>query len=564
MSVSATSTLVAPTSNASSDFSRPSANYHPNVWGDHFIQYGLEPTEVDEIMEKQIIILKEKVRQKLIPGNEKALRPLTEATLIDSIQRLGLHYHFEHEIGEVLQRIHNSYVENDIVTLNEDLCSLALVFRLLRQQGYNISPDVFKKFKNEEGNFKETITADVEGMLSLYEAAHVRIHGEDILDEALAFTTSHLQFMTTQLSPSLASKVNHALKRPLRKNLPRLVARHYISTYEEDPSHDETLLLFAKLDFNMLQKSHQKELGSISMWWKDLDFATKLPFARNRIVEAYFWILGVFFEPQYSLGRRLMTKVISMASIMDDIYDVYGTLEELYIFTEAIERWDISCRDFVPEYMKFYYQALLDVYKEIEQEMAKEGRAFCVIYAKNQMKRLAQAYFAEAKWLSSNYTPSMEEYMDVAQVSSAYHMLTATAFIGMGDIATEKAFQWLTNDPKIVNSSKIIGRLMDDIVSNEFEQKRGHVASALECYMKQHRVTKQDAIDELYRRVTSAWKDINEELLDPTEMPKPLLIIVLNLSRVIEVLYKDGDGYTHSEKSTKNEIAAILSNPVSV
>ncbi|XP_061351012.1 (-)-germacrene D synthase-like [Gastrolobium bilobum] len=559
MSVSATSIPVPLTSN----YSRRSANYHPNVWGDHFIQYGLEPTEVDEKMEKQIIILKEKVRQKLVPGNKKALRPLREATLIDSIQRLRLHYHFEHEIGEVLQRIHNSYVENGLIALNEDLCSLALVFRLQRQHGYHISPDVFKKFKNEEGKFNETITADVEGMLSLYEAAHVSIHGEDILDEALAFTTSHLEFMTTHLSPSLAAKVNHALKRPLRKNLPRLVARHYISTYEEDPSHDETLFLFAKLDFNILQKTHQKELGNISMWWKDLDFATKLPFARNRIVEPYFWILGVFFDSQYSIGRRLMTKVISMTLIMDDIYDVYGTFEELQLFTEAIERWDISCRDFVPEYMKFYYQALLDVYKEIEQEMAKEGRAFCVIYAKNEMKRLARAYFAEAKWFNHNYTPSMEEYMDVALVSSAYRMLTATTFIGMGDIATEKAFQWLTNDPKIVNSSKIICRLMDDIVSNEVNMKE---INEHECYMnmKQHGVTKQDAIDELYRRVTSAWKDINEELLDPTEMPKPLLMVVLNLSRVIYVLYKEGDGYTHSKESTKKEIADILLKPLPV
>ncbi|KAK7312915.1 hypothetical protein VNO77_37159 [Canavalia gladiata] len=436
--------------------------------------------------------------------------------------------------------------------------------RLLRQQGYNVSPDAFKKFKNDQGKFNEALTLDVEGMLSLYEATHFRIHGEDILEEALTFTYSHLELMTIQLSPSLAAKVNHSLKCPLHKNIPRLAARYYISTYEEDPSHDEILLLFAKLDFNMLQRQHQKEVCNISKWWKDLDFATKLPFARNRVVEAYFWVLGVYFEPQYSLGRRIMTKVISMTSIIDDIYDVYGTLEELQLFTEAIKRWDISCMDSLPEYMKSCYQALLDVYAEIEQEMIKEGREFCLTYAKNEMKILVQAYFDEAKWYNSNYIPTLEEYMDVALVSSAYRMLTAIAFVGMGCIATEDVFQWLTNNPKIVKASTIICRLMDDTVSNEFEQKRGHVASALECYMNQHGVTKQEAFDELYKLVGSAWKDINEECLNPHEVPMLLLTLVLNLSRVINVLYKDEDLYTHSEGSTKNDIVSLLVNPCSM
>ncbi|KAK7257304.1 hypothetical protein RIF29_31176 [Crotalaria pallida] len=202
----------------------------------------------------------------LAPANEKALKPLTMASLIDSIQRLGLYYHFELEIEEVLQQIYKNYVENSILSLNEDLHSLALLFRLLRQQGYHILPDIFKKFKDEQGNFKESLTNDVEGMLSLYEASHLRINGEDILDEALAFTTSHLKLVSTKLSPSFYAKVSNSLKRSLRKNLHRLVARHYISAYEEEPSHEKALLLFAKLDFNMLQKQHQKELGDISKY----------------------------------------------------------------------------------------------------------------------------------------------------------------------------------------------------------------------------------------------------------------------------------------------------------
>jgi hypothetical protein len=56
------------------------------------------------------------------------------------------------------------------------------------------------------------------------------------------------------------------------------------------------------------------------------------------MVECYFWILGVCFEADCFLSRRILTKVIVMTSLIDDIYDVYGTLEELELFTQAIER----------------------------------------------------------------------------------------------------------------------------------------------------------------------------------------------------------------------------------
>jgi hypothetical protein len=76
-------------------------------------------------------------------------------------------------------------------------------------------------------------------------------------------------------------------------------------------------------------------------WWKDLGFATKLTFARDRLVECYFWSVATYFEPQYELGRRIVTKVIAITVIIDDIYDAYGTIDELTLFTEAIQRFKL-------------------------------------------------------------------------------------------------------------------------------------------------------------------------------------------------------------------------------
>ncbi|RVW82924.1 Valencene synthase [Vitis vinifera] len=246
-----------------------------------------------------------------------------------------------------------------------------------------------------------------------------------------------------------------------------------MSIYQDETSHDTTLLKLAKLDFNLVQSLHKEELSNIARWWKELDFATKLPFARDRLVEGYFWILGVYFEPQYVRARRILTKTISMTSIIDDIYDAYGTFEELELFTEAIERWDINSIDHLPEYMKHCYVALLDVYKEIEEEMEKKGNQYRVQYAIEAMKNLVRAYFHEAKWFHEGRIPTMEEYMRIAL-----------------------AFDWVISDPKIITASAVICRLMDDISSHKFEQKRGHVASGIECYMKQYGASEEEVYDE--------------------------------------------------------------------
>ncbi|KAB1202345.1 (-)-germacrene D synthase [Morella rubra] len=139
-------------------------------------------------------------------------------------------------------------------------------------------------------------------------------------------------------------------------------------------------------------------------------------------------------------------QIACVASIIDDAYDAYGTYGELELFTSAVERWERSCLDQLPAYMKLVYNALLDVFEEIEEDLSKEGRQYDVYYAKEAVGHA----------------------------------------INMGEIATKEVFDWLFKHPEIVKGEQTICRLMDDIVSNEMEQKRGHVASIIEFYMKQH------------------------------------------------------------------------------
>ncbi|XP_068339872.1 (-)-alpha-pinene synthase-like [Pyrus communis] len=545
--------------NPKPEVARRTANFHPSIWGDQFINYDDSQDIITQAHSQQQVDELEKIVRELL---------ITSATdfslqlkLIDAIQRLGVAYHFEREIEKALERMHAAF-DGDHGNDDVDLYTVALAFRLLRQHGYNVSCAIFTNFKDQSSSFKESLIDDVSGMLSFYEATHLRVHGEDILEEALVFTTTHLESAATCVSNPLATQITQALERPLRKSLERLSARRYISIYQEEASHNVSLLKLAKLDFNLVQLLHKKELREITRWWRALDFERKLPFARDRMVELYFWIVGVYFEPQYSVGRKIMTKVSVLLTILDDIYDAFGTFEELVVFTEAIDRWDVNCIDELPEYMQTFYHALLNLYNDIEAEMAKEGRSYRVPYAIQAMKDQARSYFNEARWLHEGRVPSMEEYMRVATVSISYTCLTTISLLGMGDVVTKEAFEWLFTDPKIVRAANTIFRLMDDIVSTNFEKERGHAASSVDCYMKQYGVSEQETVDVFQKQITNLWKDINVEFFRPTSVPMPVLMRVLNLTRVTDLLYKQEDGFTHVGKVTKDSVASICIDPV--
>lgn len=82
--------------------------------------------------------------------------------------------------------------------------------------------------------------------------------------------------------------------------------------------------------------------------------------------------------------------------------------------------------------------------------------------------------------------------------------------------------------------------------------------------MRQYNCSREDALQEGRKRIVDAWKDMNKECLMPTEVPMPFLTRILNLSRFMDVVYKDKDSFTHPEGEMKTFIKSLLVDPVPI
>jgi isoprene synthase len=79
-----------------------------------------------------------------------------------------------------------------------------------------------------------------------------------------------------------------------------------------------------------------------------MGLAPRLNFGRDRLMECYFWAIGMTpFETKFTDVRKGLTKVASLITLIDDIYDVYGTLDELQLFTKAVERYSVPFAEYV-------------------------------------------------------------------------------------------------------------------------------------------------------------------------------------------------------------------------
>jgi hypothetical protein len=123
---------------------------------------------------------------------------------------------------------------------------------------------VFDKFRSSDGRFTDSLSSDMEGLLSLYEASHLGMHGQNTMEEARLFSVQNLKSLMRKLDSNSAEQVRQSLEIPLYWRMQRVEARNFIDVYQKDTAKNLTLLELAKLDYNLVQSIYQRELEELA------------------------------------------------------------------------------------------------------------------------------------------------------------------------------------------------------------------------------------------------------------------------------------------------------------
>ncbi|KAL4311144.1 hypothetical protein GQ457_01G007800 [Hibiscus cannabinus] len=531
---------------------RRSTGSLPTVWDCQLLKSFSTPYSL-EIHGPRLEELKQGARELL--GSVKDAGP--QLDLIHTTQRLGVAYLFQKEIHHILTMLIHHNIPSDLYTV-------ALHFRILRQNGFFVTTDVFNKFMDGDGKFMDSLRDDVKGLLSLHEASFLGMPEEHVLDEARNFSAKHLLVLREKVETRIGEHIRQSMEYPQHWRMEWTEARDFIGIYQKqtDDAKNCGLLELAKLNYNILQSIYLLELQELVEWWKDLNIKERLPFTRDRLVEIYFWAMGSSPQgPQYAKCRRNITKFGSLATPLDDIYDTYGTLAELDKFTDAIKRWDLKVMEELPEYMKFLYEAIYNHVSEMAQDALVDNGIDILPYIKELWQDYIGTYLKEARWLHNGYNPSAAEYLENAWVSIG--VVTPLVY-GIFGVAGRSIHQYLSEFVENWSCSDLVCmpayfiRFIDDLKTSEKEMERGESMNFVHFYMIEKGVSKEEACGHVNGLIRNLWRRMNKAIIEDSARAPATVEVGVNMMRSVYRMYKYGDFFGIQTKQNQECVKSIL------
>ncbi|CAL4968683.1 unnamed protein product [Urochloa decumbens] len=271
--------------------------------------------------------------------------------VVDRLERLGISSYFRSEIESCLDYAYRHSSEEGLGFTRDcavrDIDDTAMGFRLLRLHGYRVSPDVFKRFEKEDGEFvvyPGQSNQSVSAMYNLYRAADQAAFfpGDDegVLRRAKIYSRAFLQERRASgelndkwiISSGLPGEVAYGLDFPWKASLPRVETRMYLEQYGGSDNvwigkvlhrmplfNNDLFLKLARADFSNFQRLCRLEWHGLKRWCEknNLEMHGVTP---QSALRAYFLAAANIFEADREAERMGWARTAVLAQAISSCF----------------------------------------------------------------------------------------------------------------------------------------------------------------------------------------------------------------------------------------------------
>ncbi|CAN1223507.1 Ent-kaur-16-ene synthase, chloroplastic [Linum perenne] len=515
---------------------------------------------------------------------------MSRLEMVDNLVKLGIHQYFEPEITFILEDIYKCWMERD-EELFLDIGCLAKAFRLLRLNGYHVSSDVFEGLDRQEDYVKSVSTQykSTETVLEMYKASlNTILPSEPILDRIKDWTSSYLRQTSSSLPLNTdsaedwkLSKVEYALKYPYA-SLERIENRYNIeiadvdnnnvkllkTSYRCSNTEEKNWVEFAVEDYNRCQSIQRKELELLEKWVKDYRIE-ELKFARQKVVYGFFAAAAILFLPEHADARSSWAKNTVLVTLVDDLFDVGGSEEELLNFIELVKAWDgHKSVGFCSEQVEIVFKAVYDTTNEyVAKASLVQGR--CVKdHFMEMWLVLVDCMWAEYVRGRDKIVPTMEEYIATGYVSVALGPVILVPMYFLGSQISEEAIKSKEYDDLFMHVS-VVARLLNDLatIGREMEQGKEN-GLALVMMQENGKITEEEARRTIQRIIEKHRKELLRMVVlkqgeeeEVSIVPREVKEVFWQTSKIVHMFYMSKDGFS-SPHEMMAAIDSVIYKPI--
>ncbi|KAI3719553.1 hypothetical protein L6452_20455 [Arctium lappa] len=501
--------------------------------------------------------------------------------MVDTLERLGITRHFRVEIQNILDETYRYWVQKD-EQIFVDAVTCALAFRVLRTNGYQVSSDPLTEI-TKGGDYMNSVEEpfkDIYAALEMYHASQIMNQEELSFEEENLRSIDLLlkQKMSTSSIPSnwlnnsIHKQVDIALKFPFNASLERMSTRRNIERYNVEDARilkttycssnisNEDYLRLAVEDFNACQSVYREELKSLERWVVE-NRLDKLKFARQKTAYCYFSAASTLSSPELSDARISWAKNAILVGVVDDFFDVGGSMDELVNLIQSVEKWNVNVDDdCCSEEVQIIFLALKGAMYWIGERALKWQARNITSHLIEIWLDMLKSMLREAIWTRDDRVPTINEYMENGYVSLALGpiVLPVLYFVGprlSEDIVRSSEYHDLF---KLMSTQ---GRLLNDIQGFKRELKAGKL-NAVTLHTKCGLV-EEKVIEEIKILINDQRRELMRLVLQTkgSVVPKACKDTFWNMSNVLNLFYATDDGFTGND--ILDIVQEIIYEPVS-